>query len=167
MASSPQSTSFSRYASLATATEIEALKKSIIPHVRTTPQHDIAVSKILADRLVDAEDASFHMVLFPASMNLEYGANQSEFLAPSVDMIREMGCMVGLCLSRALSVGTIHISSSSPEAEPLIDPAYLSHPADIETLPKGLALIDRIVSTDLLGEKIKRRYAPDICRLER
>jgi hypothetical protein len=65
-------------------------------------------------------------------MNLERVENQSEFFEPPVGMIGKMGCMFGLCLSRALSVGTIQ----SPEMDPLIDPAYLSHQADIETLSK-------------------------------
>ena len=70
--------------------------------------------------------------------------------------------MVGLCLSRALSVGTVHISSSSSEMDPLVDSAHLSHPEDIEILSKGLTLINKVVSTDPLAEKIKRGYVPDI-----
>jgi hypothetical protein len=114
MASSPQSTSFASYASLSTAVELEALTESTISNVQNAPQHDAAVSEILADRLADPEDSSFHTVLFPALMNLERGENQAEFFAPPAEMIGKMGCMVGFCLSRALSVGTIHISSSSP-----------------------------------------------------
>lgn len=144
---------------MATIVELDALKELIISHVQPTPQHDVSVARILADRLVDPEDASFHMVLFPTSINIERGENQSEFFSPPAEM---MGCMVGLCLSRALSVGTVHISSSSSEMDPLIDPAYLSHPEDIKILSKGLTLINKVVSTDPLAEKIKRRYVPDI-----
>ena len=163
MTSSPLRTSFASYVSLATLAELEALKVSIVSNILTTPQHDVALSKIFADRLADPEDAGLHMVLFPASMSLELGEKQSESFAPPAEMIGKMGCIVGLCLSRALSVGTIHISSSSQEMDPLIDPAYLSHPADIEILSKGLALTDGVVSTDPLAKKIKRRYVPDIC----
>ncbi|KAH6721850.1 glucose-methanol-choline oxidoreductase, partial [Leptodontidium sp. MPI-SDFR-AT-0119] len=60
-----------------------------------------------------------------------------------------------------LSVGTVHISSSDPKVDPDIDPAYLSHPADIEIFSKGLAMIDKIVNTSPFKEKIKRRYHPD------
>ena len=120
--------------------ELEALTESTISNVQNAPQYDAAVSEILADRLADPEDSSFHMVLFPASMNLERGENRAEFFAPPAEMIGKMGCMVGFCLSRALSVGTIHISSSSPEMDPQIDPAYLSHLADIEIQSKGLVL---------------------------
>jgi hypothetical protein len=39
---------------------------------------------------------------------------------------------------------------------------YLSHPADIEIFSKGLVLIDKVISTNSLAAKIKRRYAPGI-----
>jgi hypothetical protein len=96
MADSPQSTSFASYASLATAAEVNALKNSTTSHV---PEHNSAVAEIIAERLADPDDASFHMVLFPASMNLERGDRQADFFAPPAEMVGKIGCMIGLCLS--------------------------------------------------------------------
>lgn len=45
--------------------------------------------------------------------------------------------------------------------DPAIDPAYLSHPADIDLLQKGLQLVERVASTSSLKEKIKKRYDPE------
>jgi choline dehydrogenase-like flavoprotein len=68
--------------------------------------------------------------------------------------------LLAACIARPFSAGSCHITSSNPRDDPAIDPAYLSHPADIDLLQKGLQLIDKVVSTSPLKEKIKKRYDP-------
>jgi hypothetical protein len=119
MASSPQSASFASYASLATTVKLDALKNSIISNVQARPQHDVAVAEILADRLADPEDTSvFPHGVIPGSYEYRAGLRSSRILCATCEMIGKMGFMIGLCLSRPLSVGIIHISGSSPEMDP-------------------------------------------------
>ena len=46
---------------------------------------------------------------------------------------------------RPLSRGSVRIASADPSAKPILDPAYLSEPADRRTLRDGVALARRIV----------------------
>ncbi|KAL8712693.1 MAG: hypothetical protein Q9220_003225 [cf. Caloplaca sp. 1 TL-2023] len=45
---------------------------------------------------------------------------------------------VGVLLAAPLSRGTVSISSANPADPPLIDPAYLTHPADVEVAIAGI-----------------------------
>ncbi len=56
------------------------------------------------------------------------------------EMSPEHGFQMHVCQLRPESRGTIRLASADPSAHPLIDPAYLSAPADLEVL---LAAIDR------------------------
>ncbi|RFU31704.1 hypothetical protein B7463_g4633, partial [Scytalidium lignicola] len=59
-------------------------------------------------------------------------------------------------LTHPLSRGSIHIQSSNVNDHPSIDPRYLSHPADIDVLAKGLKLIDsKLAYTEPLASKLK------------
>jgi choline dehydrogenase-like flavoprotein len=47
-----------------------------------------------------------------------------------------------------LSRGTLRLPSSDPWAQPLVDPRYLTHPADVEMLVESVRLIRRLIETD-------------------
>ena len=51
---------------------------------------------------------------------------------------------LGASLQHPFSHGSITINSSDPMTYPIIDPAYLSHPADVQILREGLKLARRI-----------------------
>lgn len=57
-----------------------------------------------------------------------------------------------------MSVGTIHICSSSRQVDPRIDQAYQRHQVDIEILSKGLAFLEKLVSANPFAQKRTRRY---------
>ncbi|KAK5958327.1 hypothetical protein OHC33_000169 [Knufia fluminis] len=54
-----------------------------------------------------------------------------------------------------LSRGSIHITSSSPSAEPAIDPRYYTHPLGTELMARQVKLLDRITKTPPLSDLIK------------
>ena len=64
-------------------------------------------------------------------------------------------------LQYPLSRGTIHIKSADPNEPPAIDPAYLSHPADVLLLVAGVRMLDKLDRTDALKDKIAKRFRPD------
>jgi choline dehydrogenase len=55
------------------------------------------------------------------------------------------GFALGPVLLRPNSRGTLRLRSSDPTAPPLIDPAYLTDPADIEPLVEGIKLAQEII----------------------
>jgi choline dehydrogenase-like flavoprotein len=159
LASTPLSVAFASYASFAIPAEVAALKECIMS-ARRPPQHQSAVLKILADRIADPEDPTFRLIFFPATINFERRCDGGDFFHPPPEQIGKMGTGIGLCLNQPLSVGTVQITSTSAEAALQIDPALLSHPADVELLSKGLELLAKMTVTEPLSKKLKERYAP-------
>jgi hypothetical protein len=88
MASRSPSASFASYASFGGGCRIRCAQE--FDHLY------VAVAEILADRLADPEDTSFHMVLFPVSMSIERTSDQAGFFATPAEMIGKMGFMIGL-----------------------------------------------------------------------
>jgi choline dehydrogenase-like flavoprotein len=58
-------------------------------------------------------------------------------------------------LSHPFSRGSVHIASSSPSDHPLIDPAYLTHPLDVEVLKRHLQGVDRLLTCEPLASFLK------------
>ncbi|KFY06762.1 hypothetical protein V492_07762 [Pseudogymnoascus sp. VKM F-4246] len=149
---------FASYADLATPSENEALQELILSD--KYPGHDEATRKLIAESLADHNYGSLQIVLLGASLNFSETAHQTSLLQPPAEQLGKHGITIAACLARPLSTGTIHIASSDPRIDPLIDPGYFTHPADIEVLGKGLGLIEKMTTTSPFKEKIKRRYHP-------
>ena len=60
------------------------------------------------------------------------------------------GITVGAILLQPRSRGTVRLASADPADKPLIDPGYLSDPADAETLRAGLEVCERLIDTAAL-----------------
>ncbi|PVH79677.1 GMC oxidoreductase [Cadophora sp. DSE1049] len=150
---------FVSYADLATPSEISALQDLMLSP--SHGGHTAEAKQLLAKGIASKDEASIQIVLLPASLTLREARNQTKFFAQPPEMAGKHGFLLGACLSRPLSVGTVHISSSDPKVDPEIDPAYMSHPADIEIFSKGLAIVEKMVNTSPFKEKVKRRYHPD------
>jgi choline dehydrogenase-like flavoprotein len=81
-------------------------------------------------------------------------------LKPPVRMQGKQGISFSIAAQRPLSVGSCHILTNSPEDDPAIDPAYLSHLADLEVSAKGIELAEKMRTTSHFKEKIERRIFP-------
>ncbi|KAG0646445.1 Dehydrogenase mpl7 [Hyphodiscus hymeniophilus] len=150
---------FVSYADLATPSEVAALQKSILSDNDTG--HDAATKKLVAQSIADHTYGSLQFILIPATINMDRFDSQVAMFQPPAHQLGKQGFMLVTCIGRPLSRGSIHITSSDPQADPAIDPGYLTHPADIEVLSKGLQMIEKVVSTSPMKEKIKRRYHPE------
>lgn len=62
-------------------------------------------------------------------------------------------------LSHPLSRGSVHIQSSNPLADPVIDPRYLSHPLDEEVLARHLLHIETLVESAPLARLLQQPLA--------
>jgi choline dehydrogenase len=61
---------------------------------------------------------------------------------------------IQVALQRPFSHGHLWINSTDPFAPPIIDPAYLSHPADMALLREGLKMARRLGATASLSSFI-------------
>jgi choline dehydrogenase-like flavoprotein len=152
---------FASYADLASREEVEALTKSIATAQQPVSGLDRQAMKVIADGLADPKDGSIQLVLIPATLNISRADDQTVMLAPPESQLGKHGIILAACLARPLSAGSCHITTADPKDDPAIDPAYLSHPADIDVLQKGLQLVEKVAATSPLKEKIKRRYDPE------
>lgn len=65
---------------------------------------------------------------------------------------------VAVSLAHPLSRGSSHITSTSASSRPTIDPAYLSHPLDLEVLSRHLQFVASTLSkSEPLASRITRR----------
>lgn len=63
--------------------------------------------------------------------------------------------MIGACSTHPYSRGSIHIKSSSPKDGPVIDPAYLEHPVDIDVLAHAVMHLQAVSKTEPLASKLR------------
>jgi len=63
-------------------------------------------------------------------------------------------------LLHPLSRGSVHISSSDPFSEPIINPAYLEHPLDADQLLSGVRFLQKVASTGPFGKAVIGPYDP-------
>jgi len=81
---------------------------------------------------------------------------QLHFLVAMVDdHVRKMhwghGYSCHVCVLRPHSRGTVRLANADPSASPLIDPAFLSDPRDIQTLRKGARMMAEIMNAPALN----------------
>lgn len=82
---------------------------------------------------------------------------QLHFVVAMVDdHVRKMhwghGYSCHVCVLRPHSRGTVQLANADPSAAPLIDPAFLSDPRDIETLRKGARMMAEIMGAPALNK---------------
>ncbi|RDW82955.1 hypothetical protein BP5796_04446 [Coleophoma crateriformis] len=157
-ASAGSTMGFASFAGLSTPEEIKSIQDSILG----SGDLDIQSKAIIAEGLGSLKDGSIQFVLLPASLDVEKTYSQTAFLQPPTSQLGgKQGLVLAACVARPASVGSCHITSAEPKADPAIDPAYLTHQSDVEVLIKGYRLISKMVSTSPLKEKIAKRYGPD------
>ncbi|WP_336366451.1 GMC family oxidoreductase [Marinobacter sp. C2H3] len=61
-----------------------------------------------------------------------------------------------VCLLHPKSRGTVTLRDANPASAPLIDPDFLGHPDDIETLVQGYKMTDKLMKADPLGRFITK-----------
>ncbi len=71
------------------------------------------------------------------------------------------GFSLGATLIKPGSRGTINLQSPDPEAEPRIDPRYFSDPEDLETMIRGIQMVERILEQPSIAKFAKSRFVPE------
>lgn len=92
---------------------------------------------------------------------LSYNADSANF-ANFPEAPNRSGVSIGAVLLQPRSAGTVCLASSNPFAKPVIDPAYLSDPADVDMLVRGVRMVHQIIAAPVLQPWTESVYpAPD------
>ncbi|HUQ78490.1 MAG TPA: GMC family oxidoreductase N-terminal domain-containing protein [Patescibacteria group bacterium] len=84
------------------------------------------------------------------------------FMRPSIRMEGMSPLLpVSLHLLEHRSQGRVHLASADPLELPIVEPALLEHPADIEAMLGGIRLVDRLTSHPDLAAFYGPRIVPD------
>lgn len=75
------------------------------------------------------------------------------------------GFVIGFSPTRPTSRGSIHISSASPTAKPIIHPNSLSTDEDLESVISGAKLCKSFIETDGLKSLIDRPFVSDLASM--
>jgi choline dehydrogenase len=108
---------------------------------------------LLARQLTDRNEAIAQMVL------LGVGADISQSATPSKIFVHDAPgnwITIGACSTRSLSRGSVHIESSDPKKQPTIDPAYFSHPLDLDISARTILHTLSLVAVEPLASVLKR-----------
>ncbi|KAF6811050.1 GMC oxidoreductase [Colletotrichum sojae] len=121
------------------------------PKTTATPGFTTAIQKFVRSVLTSPSEPSAYYLSFPGYAL--FGPNGSMAPPPAGD---EKYFTFGLLLAHPLSRGSSHITSASLEAPAVaIDPAYLSHPLDVEVLARHVQLVEKIASSEPLRSQLK------------
>jgi choline dehydrogenase-like flavoprotein len=101
---------------------------------RWTTNYAEAGAFLFADPASKTPDVQLHFV--PAPLE-DHGRGEA----------RGHGFSCHVCVLRPESAGTVRLASLDPHQMPLIDPAFLSAPADVELLKKGVRAMYRILES--------------------
>jgi len=142
----------------------EAEQKEIIKSVEDSMANLSPFQKKQYERTLEHlksnKSANLQLVLVGATPDMVNGpSDQSRLFTPPIAPDRHQ-MLAAMCLQYPLSRGTVHIKSADPTQLPAIDPAFLSHPADVAVLAAGVQMLAKAEQTSHLKDKIQKRVAP-------
>ncbi|KAF4310717.1 putative aryl-alcohol dehydrogenase protein [Botryosphaeria dothidea] len=158
---------FVSYRSLVGDEELERTLETIRETLKgpQTTEFERKQLEVVMAHLKDSRSANLQIVLVPAAISLgDEGIEDQSKMYPAGDPTKNNRVVWGAALQYPVSRGSVHIQSSDSTDPPIINPAYLTHPADVAVLGTGFRLANRIAATPPLAPKISKRLrpAPDI-----
>ncbi|KAI3392265.1 hypothetical protein diail_5929 [Diaporthe ilicicola] len=104
--------------------------------------------------LSSPSEASGYYIFGPAWA--AFNPDGTSALPPMDNEAEESYITILLMLAHPLSRGSVHVTGKGAEQELAIDPAYLSHPLDLEVMARHLQLIEKdLVTTEPLAKQLK------------
>jgi choline dehydrogenase-like flavoprotein len=108
---------------------------------------------MLARQVLDPKEAVCQIVMLPTGGQTHRPDNAATLFPSEED---GMWCTIGACSTRSLSRGTVHINSSDPTVHPTIDPAYYSHPLDLDMMARALLHTISFTAVEPLASVLRR-----------
>ena len=114
---------------------------------------------ILARQLLDPKEAAIQLAFLATGADIRLCDQPDKMFfhdAPG------NWCIIGPCSTRSLSRGSIHIDSCDSNKHPVIDPAYYSHPLDLDIQARALLHVIKLASYEPLRSKLKLSENGDV-----
>ncbi|KAL2858332.1 hypothetical protein BJX68DRAFT_278246 [Aspergillus pseudodeflectus] len=139
--------------------ELSEVVESIRAVEPTTPFHARQLQQVIK-HLESDTSANLQLVLSPLTLNPNGGIEHQGrfFTTPPPD--QPAGLSAALCLQYPVSRGYIHIQSNDPSQPPIIQPNYITHPADVTILAALARWGDKLGRTAPLVDSIAERGHP-------
>ncbi|KAG9662267.1 alcohol oxidase, partial [Aureobasidium melanogenum] len=157
---------FLPYKAVATSDELERTVKSIREVQNgsvTTPFYKQQLDQVIA-HLESDKSANLQYLMIPAGADYTAEGLRTQKIWPPPDHTRAHRMVLAPALQYPVSRGSCHIKSSDPSIHPIIDPAYLKHPADVAVLAAGLHFVHKTTKTKHLAPLIRTRAYPPAFR---
>lgn len=159
LASATSGMGFVPYSRMVSPAELERTCRKILDTPVQTTFQRTQLEQVVR-QLQSPTSGNIQFILSQGTLNVnEVVADQGKFAKPLAETDPD-GFTIVACLEYPASRGTVHITSSDPTVNPAVDPAYLSHPADVDVLAAGLGFCDEIAQSPALKDKIRRRAHP-------
>jgi choline dehydrogenase-like flavoprotein len=160
-------TSYIQYSSQVDKTEFEETISNILSssHTNTrSPLQDSIFQKkqqeAIVARMRSPKAADILLFCSPANFNIGRGHSDCSKLMSGAPDGHNACYSVTVSNMYPISRGNVHIQSPNILDAPLIDPGFLSHPADVDILAAGVKFADQVFQTLLLKDKVARRVDP-------
>lgn len=147
---------FLPYATLVDENTLAKTCETILQHEKHTAAEEKRSDQIVR-KLQDPGSASVQFAIFPATLNLEKAAENQRLLLEPVSNTGRDGVTMVTMVQYPASRGNVHITTSDPADDPAIDPAYLTHPADVDVLAAGIKFLEKVSCSSHLRHNIQRR----------
>ena len=130
------------------------IQSLVAEYAKKHPDSDVAGrDQLLARQLLDPKEAVSQIVNLATGGNLENAHIPSKLFPSEED---GMWCVLGVCSTRSLSRGSVHINTSDPTAHPIIDPAYFRHPLDVDMMARALLHVISFAEVEPLKSVLRR-----------
>lgn len=119
---------------------------------------------ILRKKLQDPRESTLEFMYIPLQLNGHTNGGPTDMTKLFSKTHDGNYISIVAMLMHPFSRGNIHITSSNPEAQPRIDPRYLSHPMDMEMLAGAIEFTKVIAKTPPLADLLKHggRQIPSV-----
>lgn len=130
------------------------LESLLSSHSKAYPNSDPAGrDALLARQLLSPKEAVAQIVNLPTGANLHHSDTPSKLFPSEED---GMWIVLGACSTRSFSRGSVHIATASPTAHPRIDPAYFSHPLDLDLMARTVLHVLSFTEVEPLKSVLRR-----------
>lgn len=108
---------------------------------------------LLREQLLNPLESTIEFMYIPLQLNCSSGATDMTKLFSKTHAGNYISIVA--MLMHPFSRGTTHITSADPAAQPRVDPAYLSHPLDVEMLARATEFARTLAETEPLARMLK------------
>jgi choline dehydrogenase-like flavoprotein len=155
LANTVTTTGFLPYHTLAASSSIADVEK----HISEVSKEPLSALDNLAKiQLIDEREAAVQLLF--VLKGVDTAKMDTPKLGWSHDFPGAYSTLVA-CTTRTFSRGSVHINSADPTQHPDIDPAYLSHPLDVDVLAQAILHFQEMARTEQMGEFLKKNANGD------